>query len=680
MYLYSKKCLLIIFTIISSTLLISSSTNLKVIPTPQETYWGEKIWEIGHNSYFNCHIELLGDAKNIKILPNEIYKRLENRFGVKPTKSQNKIVKLIFALDVKDIPLNCEKMEKDLKDLNEEGYVLRTYKNNGKKYIIIVGNSSSALWHGMATFTQLLTYKQGTLFFPEIEIVDYPIMSDRGLLVDLGGQGYMVGPSRWNFQQWKEYIDWMVDHKLNFIFLEFIGSGKLMSNLDMEKNEWCGFPIDLKSYPEMVCKNRPIRRWDTKQQKVIDDYYTAPNVKDEFVGNLIEYAKQRGVRPYLLIGYDYFAKQLPVVLGLPAGDPTHPEANKFYDNVLREITTKYKNSCGVVLCTIEDHQAPPEMIQTIIKRTNDAYNIIKNINPEMEVYIFADYIKWQKNDLEQLSLLRKNTPEDVGMVYSPHIQPQQKAWQRVFGNIWKYTNYTQYAWDHIVYIFPERAQQEISHVYADGYRRFVSQAWTFDVCSINLMALAEYSWNLTSCPVSEFWDKSVEKTFGLDAKEQMITALKHTRFDRRFDVIMRQILADKIYEEFPYWDMYVQHNYVITEEFIKDLKDDAYQSLTAAQSALPHARKSSKFMVEMTITSAKRRLYLATSTLSLLKALEFQKEGKNKEACEQMDYCLQEANKLLMASKNLGIEYPMTVHDDEFVEKLHQYREKICIK
>ena len=105
------------------------------------------------------------------------------------------------------------------------------------------------------------------------------------------------------------------------------------------------------------------------------------------------YAQARGVKCHLLVGYDYFANQLPVVLKLPANDPTNPEANKVYDTILKEITERYRNASGIVLCTIENKNPPPGIIHHIIRRTREAYAIIRAINPKMEVGILADYLE-----------------------------------------------------------------------------------------------------------------------------------------------------------------------------------------------------------------------------------------------------------------------------------------------
>lgn len=393
----------------------SSERISPVIPTPQETYWGK-----GVLSFRACAVEMRGQAKSLTLLPEEFRKRLA-KLGVAAAASPQ--VTVVFTLDAKDIPAGGEKT---LHGMGREAYVLKT----APSHIFVAGNSETALWHGMATAVQLISRKGNTLVFPEVEIVDYPQMAERGLLVDVGGQGFMVGPSRWALGQWEGLVDWMVDHKFNILWIEFIGSGRLMGNLNMEAGEWIGFPVALKSYPQLVAKDRPIRRWDPGQRRIVLDTYTAPNVENEFVGLLIDYAQARGIQCYLFIGYDYFANQLPVVLGIPANDPTHPGANKVYDAILKEITERYENASGVVLCTIENKNVPPSIIHDIIRRTNQGCNIVRAINPKMEVGVLPDYLEWQPNQLDDLRLLRRSVPDDVFLAYSPHREPQQKAWQR----------------------------------------------------------------------------------------------------------------------------------------------------------------------------------------------------------------------------------------------------------
>ncbi len=643
-----------------------------VIPTPQESYWGEKTLEVGSGGEFFGSIQLKGKAEKLGLIAGDFARRLETKWKVKPVVA--KAFPIVFALDAAELPSDEKEIAAQLKDIGPEGYVLKTAVRDGAPVILAAGNSETALWHAMTTLVQLITRDGDRLVVPEVEVVDYPKMTDRGLLVDIGGQGFMVGPSRWPLEKWKELVDWMVDQKLNAVWLEFIGSGRLMGNLKMEAGEWIGFPLDLKSYPQLVAKDRPIKRWDAEKKAVVQDKYTVPNVKEDFVAELIDYAKARGIKCTLQVGYDYFANQLPVVMGIPANDPRNVAANKVYDDVLREIVQRYPKADGVALCTIENKDAPADMVYDVIRRTNEAYSIIRSINPKMEVGLLADYIEWQPNQLEQIAALKAGVPSDVYLAYSPHREVQQRSWQRVHGDVWRYMNFSQYAWDHVAYIFPEKIQQEILGAYVDGYRKVVTQAWYFDVFSLNYLALAEYSWN----PVSSegFWDKVLLRSFGEKGAPLMKTALEHTRFDLRFDIIARVILDGKTDAEFTYWDMYVLHQFHgLKGEQLDDLEADAQASLDAATQALPVVPAEAKESVDVTIISAERRLYLARSARHLLAALQAEKAGDLGKARAEMDACVADGEKVVQAATGLGIEYPLAVHDGKLLEKYKAIRD-----
>lgn len=646
-----------------------------VTPTPQESSWGRGVIDIGSTGRCTCTVEIRGEQNGAALIAAELFKRVRQRFGASMS-ADGGSTRFLFTVTPKDAPEDSNKIAERLRTIGREGYVLQTGRAQGRPYVLVAGNSDVSLWHGMVTVVQLMSRRGDALTFPEIDMTDYPHMSERALLVDMGGQGFMVGPSRWELGQWKELVDWMVDNKLNALWLEFIGSGRLMGNLNMDAGEWVGFPVALKSHPELVAKDRPIRRWDEDQNKIVSDTYTVPNVARDFVRELIDYAQARGVKCYLLIGYDYFANQLPVVLKIPANDPSNRAANKVYDDMLRETTERYSNASGVILQTIENKEVPPSIIHEIVRRTSEGKRIVKMINPSMEVGLLADYLEWQPNQLEDIALLKKSFP-DVFLAYSPHREPQQKSWQRVHGDVWRYMNYTQYAWDRGVYIFPDQIREEIQSSFADGYRKTVTQAWYDDVFALNYRTFAEYSWNTTSTSTAAFWNRTLQEQFG-PAKDLMRTALAHTRFDLRFDLIARMILDNKIDREFTYWDMYKLHRFKgLTDSMLSDLQDDAEQSLAAAQAGLSLAPPSAREMVQSTITSAERRLYLATSGRHLLKALGLKKQGDVAAARSEMDLCVREGEKMFRAATRLGIEFPLSVHDDELLDRYVEIRKSM---
>jgi len=657
----------------------SGHAGVRVIPEPRETHVAGEPIAVGDsnalNVVFHYHSELIPE-----LIDAEIQKRLRTTFGVSPV-ADRPVMTIDFFLGKDAVSTIRPKLADDMSDIGDQGYVLEVLDGTPRR-VIVGANATRGIWSAMSTVVQLIEKKDDTFYFPDVKIVDFPAFKERGLLVDLGGQGYMIGPSAFNFEQWKEYIDWMVDRKYSHIFFEIIGSGKLMGNLDMEKNQWIGYPVDLKSYPQLVCRNRPLRTWDAEKEEQVWIKYTAPNVEDEFLGELIDYAKDRGISPHLQIAQDYFTKQLQPVLGIPDRAPEHPESTAFYDKVLHELVTRYSNVDGIAIITIETKRPiithGPNVMSVIAQRIKTARKIIHGVNPDLEIALLADYIEFMPNEMEQVAYIRDQLP-GIRNFYTPHHQPQQKAWNRVWPGGWKYALYTQYAWDYTVYMLPEIIRDEVLRIHADGYRSIVSQAWYHDVFQVNFDALAEYSWNPTTTHANRFMEKDIARLFSEPARKAVKEALSHTRFDRRMDVLSRQIVADKIDRLHKYWDMYTYHEYRVTEPFVTELRDDARQSLVAAKEALVlETSGKSKTLIETILISAERRYHFAESVLNLLDALQAVKQDEWTVAEVKIRSAEVEAKRMVIAARGLGLMYPIAVYDDDFLYKVRDYRKMIA--
>jgi len=652
-----------------------------LLPLPQEVYAGDRYLSLGPVGSYALTVELAGEVARFSLLEPELRKRIERRLGGRPAGPESAAPgpKIIFALSDWFVPAGRERLAARLATITHpEGYVISAEKTEGGDALVVLGNSERALWRALATLAQLFSVRDGELLLPAVEILDYPQLDQRALIMDIGGQGFMVGPSRWDFDQWKEFMDWMVDHKFNEIWFEIIGSGRLMGNLSMEKGEWIGFPMELSSYPQIVCRDRPIRRWDEASGKVVADTYTAPNVRQEFLRELIDYAKARGLKAVVFVGYDYFANQLPFTLGVPANDPSHPEANKVYDTILREIVARYDNAQSVCFITIENKNVPPEMVEHVIRRMHEGRAIVRAINPGMEVGVLNDYLEWRPR--EEFKRFAAGVPRDLFQLYSPRKPPQNKSWIRLYPNIVRYELFTQYAWNHVAYIFPERVRREVQDAHINGYRRIVSQAWYADVFKLNFAVLGEMAWNSTGTPLERTWPALLVREFGAAAAPHMQTALAHTRFDIRSDIVSRMILGDFITRPFQFWDMYNLTNIDgLQDAMLADLEADARQSLTAALKAQPLVTPvaEAREMVDVVIQSAERRLYLATSARHYVRALAAEKAGNKAVALTEIELCVAEGRKLYRAATKLGIEFPMGTHDDEVVARYEAAHERI---
>ena len=642
----------------------------QIIPAPQETYWKKGVVKFGGKNRLTCAIELAGRAAGAPLLADELGKKLSKKHAATLAPSDDG-AKIIFALDAKDLPGDTALIGGRLATLKQdEGYIIDCVTINKRDHVLVLGKTVQALWRALASLVQLVGREGEDLCMPSLEIIDYPDLKRRALLTDLGGQGFMVGPARWNLGEWKDFIDWMVDYKLNEVWFEIIGSGRLMGNLNPDKGEWIGYPLDLKSYPQVVGRDRPIRRWDAEQKKIIDDTYTIPNVKKEFARELIDYAKARGIRVMLLIGHDYFSNQFPSVLGVPGNRPDNPKANKVYDAILKEVVTRYDNADGVVTITIESKNTPPSMVDVVARRAREARKIVTSINPNMESGLLNDYLEWRpRGEFERYSGLMPR--DEVFQVYTPHTHPLNKAWKRIYENVFRYELFSQYAWDHAVYVFPERVKKEIQETRVMGFDNVVTQAWYFDVTALNYMTMSECAWNSTGRPLAEYWDIALEKVFGREARDLMREALAHTRFDRRLDIVARMILLNRVNREFRFWDMYAMTVVDgLKDGWLADMETDAKASLEAANAALPQVPDArARELVTMTIKSAERRYYLASSARHLVRALALRDSRDSQGALAEMELCVKNARAMNEAATSLGIEYPMAMQDAKVLDK-----------
>ncbi|MSU49523.1 MAG: hypothetical protein EXS37_10625 [Opitutus sp.] len=323
---------------------------------------------------------------------------------------------------------------------------------------------------------------------------------------------------------------------------------------------------------------------------------------------------------------------------------------------------------------------PPTMVDDVARRMHEGRAIVKSINPRMTVGVLADYLEWRPP--EETEHFAATVPSDLFQFYSPHSPPHNKSWKRIHGDVVRYELYTQYAWNHVAYVFPERVKREIQEGYVNGYRRVVTQAWYADAFMLNYATLAEMSWNSTGVPLDQFWNETLARSFGAAAVPAVRTALAHTRFDLRSDIICRMILGDLIDRPFRFWDMYTMTNIPgLKDPMLAELETDARASLIAAQAADPLVTAAAgREMLASILHSAERRLYLATSARQLLRALAAEKAGNKPAALAAMETCLAEGAKLERAATTLGIEYPMATHDDDVVahyRKIHARIQKL---
>lgn len=143
----------------------------------------------------------------------------------------------------------------------------------------------------------------------------------------------------------------------------------------------------------------------------------------------------------------------------------------------------------------------------------------------------------------------------------------------------------------------------------------------------------------------------------------------------------RQIVTGKIDRVYRYWDMYTYHEYRVTEPFVKELRDDAKHSVAAAEQAMVlETNEAARALIEIIAISAQRRYHFAESVLNLLDALEAVRRDEWAVAEAKVRTAEVEAKRMVIAARGLGLMYPIAVYDDDYLNKVRDYRRMIASK
>jgi alpha-glucuronidase len=153
-------------------------------------------------------VQLLGSSPTIKAIHNELHLALEGLLNRKITISNANINEGVLIAPVSDAQIRQYITENELKDISDEGFLIRTKNKNGKPLIIITGKSELGLLYGTFHFIRLLQTQQT---IENLSILSNPKLKHRVLnhwdnLNRHVERGY-AGISIWNWHTLPDYID-----------------------------------------------------------------------------------------------------------------------------------------------------------------------------------------------------------------------------------------------------------------------------------------------------------------------------------------------------------------------------------------------------------------------------------------------------------------------------------------
>jgi hypothetical protein len=179
-----------------------------------------------------------------------------------------------------------------LEDISDQGYFLKVERQS----VTVVGKAPIGTLYGAQTLVQILRHRRKGREYriPCLEILDYPSTEKRFLAPAMAWYaGYgRIGFSMqlWGWEQWKWFVDWCLEHKVNGLNLCIYGY----------------YPFRFDEYPESVLKDVALKTWIREVGDEMTVRYTHPNVENEFLPRLIGYANERGIEVYCYFGLNTF--------------------------------------------------------------------------------------------------------------------------------------------------------------------------------------------------------------------------------------------------------------------------------------------------------------------------------------------------------------------------------------
>ncbi|NJB72235.1 alpha-glucuronidase [Saonia flava] len=164
------------------------------------------------NEYVNTlsYIHLEGDSETLKVTKKELIKGLMAMLGKNvPFKNlENSTNSLIVANSKKLSSSILEKVNDDLKELNKDGFIIKTIRIGKNKHTVITSNDDVGVLYGVFNFLRLMQQNKS---ITNLSIVDSPKLDVRMLNhwdnMDRTVERGFAGFSLWNWHTLPDYID-----------------------------------------------------------------------------------------------------------------------------------------------------------------------------------------------------------------------------------------------------------------------------------------------------------------------------------------------------------------------------------------------------------------------------------------------------------------------------------------
>jgi hypothetical protein len=339
----------------------------------------------------------------------------------------------------------------DAEKLRATGYALRLEKGACR----IEFSTEESLVNALSTLKQLFTRAGAKVRAGGVTILDYPSVEVRSLSTTFAwyaGYGRIGFDSQlWGFEEWKQFLNIASDYKLNQLNMCMYGY----------------WPFEFPEYPDTCLSSIPMKVWNEESQNWVQILYTHPNLAEEFLTRLIEYAHTLSIRIFAYIGLNSYnggysnihrekrmklppnSKYVNDFDSLCLGDPENIEYLKKamrrivqlgLDGIVFEESEEAFWFCNCDSCRKNYGEKTPSPAEAKHEANywllRTLHEVIKQERPSCEVGLRA----WREPPLEKskeyLRHCRDSIPKDVCLYWAPGLyvpESEFAKWVKVFG-------------------------------------------------------------------------------------------------------------------------------------------------------------------------------------------------------------------------------------------------------
>lgn len=436
-----------------------------------------------------------------------------------------------------------------------QAYVLAVGDGN----VTVVGKGPIGALYGAQTLLQLLEGAEAPRQLRNMEIRDFPAVEERYLAIPMtwyAGYGRVgFGSQLWGREQWLWFVDWCLAHKVNGINLCMYGY----------------YPFRFDEYPESVFRDIETRTWVGEAGREATVRYTHPDVVEEFLPEVIRYARARGISVLCYWGLNTFNGGY--ALAHPESRyfsddpskfhqfrynlcPSRKDVRKYFDASVRRILelgfdgfvleeSEGSGFCECGACRKAYYDETGDSRAALHKADyelfNHLYSVIRKNKPRAIVGIRA----WRMGSETGTAALREGAsrvPPDVPVFWSNGMDRSRfRGWIDAFGPARIKAQDCEALgfsalYDGLIYMFPRQYSSYLRYVdpayrpeypqslpmdvkqYRDAARTgcagVTGYAFNWNGWELAPMSLAQYGWNPEAFTLGEFVERAYRHQFG----------------------------------------------------------------------------------------------------------------------------------------------------------------------